>query len=221
MVDGRERRRLAEEALGGYASGPDAPIEATADALERAADAEAVVLVEGISDQMALEALAERRGRDLKAERVAIVPIGGAQAAPRFFESFGPSGAGLRIAGMCDVAEERFFARGLTAAGLGAPQSRSELEALGVFVCVDDLESELLRAVGRPSIESLLESQGDLGSFRTLQKQPAWRGEPFEAQIHRWLRAGARRNLRYARLLTLAVDPADAPRPLLATLAAI
>ena len=39
--------------------------------------ARAVVLVEGVSDQRALEALAERRGRNLEAERVAIVPIGG------------------------------------------------------------------------------------------------------------------------------------------------
>ena len=40
----------------------------------------AVVLVEGLSDQAAVEALAERRGRDLDAEGVAVVPIGGAQA---------------------------------------------------------------------------------------------------------------------------------------------
>ena len=45
--------------------------------------ARAVVLVEGVSDQRALEALAERRGRDLGAEQVAIVPIGGAQAIGR------------------------------------------------------------------------------------------------------------------------------------------
>ena len=37
----------------------------------------AVVLVEGISDKVALEALAARRGRDLVAENVAVVPIGG------------------------------------------------------------------------------------------------------------------------------------------------
>jgi hypothetical protein len=38
----------------------------------------AVVLVEGLSDRCAVEALAERRGRDLRAERVSVVPIGGA-----------------------------------------------------------------------------------------------------------------------------------------------
>ena len=48
------------------------------------------MLVEGISDQRALEALAERRGRDLAAERVAIVPIGGAQAIGNALGRFGP-----------------------------------------------------------------------------------------------------------------------------------
>jgi hypothetical protein len=38
----------------------------------------AVVLVEGISDQAALLALANRQGRDLESEGVSIVPIGGA-----------------------------------------------------------------------------------------------------------------------------------------------
>jgi predicted ATP-dependent endonuclease of OLD family len=40
----------------------------------------AVILVEGVSDQRAVEAVAERRRRDLAAEGVAVVPIGGAQA---------------------------------------------------------------------------------------------------------------------------------------------
>ena len=42
--------------------------------------ARAVVLVEGVSDQVALEALAARRGRNLDAERIRIVPTGGAQS---------------------------------------------------------------------------------------------------------------------------------------------
>jgi predicted ATP-dependent endonuclease of OLD family len=37
----------------------------------------AVVLVEGISDQLALEALAARRGLNLDGEGIAILPMGG------------------------------------------------------------------------------------------------------------------------------------------------
>jgi hypothetical protein len=93
------------------------------------------------------------------------------------------------------------------------------MQQLGFFVCVEDLEQELIRASASAAIEALLDSQGDLGSFRTLQKQPAWRHRAFDAQMHRWLRAGSRRNLRYARLLTLSLDLDEMPRPLEALLA--
>src|SRR5262245_53720436 len=61
----------------------------------------AVVLVEGESDRCAVEALAGRRGRDLAAERVAVVPIGGAQAIGRVLRRYGPAGLDLRLAGIC------------------------------------------------------------------------------------------------------------------------
>lgn len=213
-MDGEERRRLASEALDGFASGPDAPLEATADAMVRAASARTIVLVEGISDQIALETLAVGQDRDLEAEGVVIVPMGGAQAIARSLAHFGPSGAGLPVVGLCDAGEEVYFRRGLAGAGIGSPTTRSEMESLGFFTCVDDLEQELIRAAEPADVEALLDSQGDLGSFRTLQKQPAWRREPFDDQIHRWLRAGARRNLRYARLLVETLPLDLVPRPL-------
>ena len=73
----------------------------------------AVVLVEGVSDQRALERLAERRHRDLTAERVAIVPMGGSKNIEAFLERFGPNGQGIRLAGLCDAGEEREFRRAL------------------------------------------------------------------------------------------------------------
>jgi hypothetical protein len=174
-VDGERRRRLAREVLDGYVSGPDAPVEATAAALARSESARAVVLVEGISDQIAVETLADRQGRDLAAEEVVIVPIGGAHAMRRYLVRFGQEEVGLTIVGMCDAAEEHVVRRGLAAAGFGSPQNRIEMERLGFFVCEKDLEDELIRASGRIAIEALLDAQGDLGSFQTLQQQPAWR----------------------------------------------
>ena len=79
----------------------------------------AVILVEGVSDQRALEALARRRGRELESEGVSVVPIGGAHAIGHYLERFGPSGLDLRLAGLCDAGEESAFARGLERAGLG------------------------------------------------------------------------------------------------------
>ena len=200
--------------VSGYASGPDAPLQATADALERAQDARCVVLVEGISDQIAVETLAGLQGRDLAAEGVVVVPIGGAHAVGRFLAQFGPSGAGMRITGLCDAAEARHLCDALARAGYARPMSRSDLERAGFFVCDRDLEDEFIRAVGPEALEALLAAQGDLSSFRTLQKQAAWREASFDDQVRRFLGAGARRKLRYASLLVLALDLDRQPEPL-------
>jgi hypothetical protein len=173
-----------------------------------------VVLVEGISDQVALEALAERRRRDLDAEGISIVPIGGAQAIGAFLELFGPQGFGVRLAGLCDAAEEGHFRRGLERAGLGSNLTRAEMEALGFYVCVADLEDELIRALGAASVEQVVDAHGDLGSFRTLQKQPAWQGRSVEEQLRRFMGSGGSRKIEYARWLVDALDLAHVPRPL-------
>jgi hypothetical protein len=174
--------------------------------------ARGVILVEGISDRIALEALAERRGRNLAAEGVAVVPIGGAQAIGRFLDRFGREG--LRIAGLCDAGEERDFARALERAGLGTNLTRDEMGRLGFFVCVRDLEDELIRALGAASVEEIVDAHGDLRPLRTLQKQAAWQGRPPEEQLRRFMGSGGRRKIRYARFLVEALDPADVPRPL-------
>ncbi|MGI9016357.1 MAG: TOPRIM nucleotidyl transferase/hydrolase domain-containing protein [Euzebya sp.] len=44
----------------------------------------AVVLVEGVSDQVAVESLAARYGRDLTSEGVQVIPMGGAMGIGRF-----------------------------------------------------------------------------------------------------------------------------------------
>jgi hypothetical protein len=177
-------------------------------------DIRAVVLVEGISDQVALEALAERRGRDLDAEGISVVPIGGAQAIGNFLNRFGPHGLDLRLAGLCDAGEEGDFRRGLERAGLGSNLTRGDMESLGFYVCIADLEDELIRALGVASVEEVVAVQGDLGSFRTLQKQAAWQGRSREEQLRRFMGSGGSRKIRYARLLVDALDLTDVPRPL-------
>jgi hypothetical protein len=207
-------RDTQELAVSGHASGPDAPIRATAAALERAQHARSVVLVEGISDQIAVETLANLHGRDLTGEAVVVIPIGGAHSVGRFLDLFGWGGRRLRVTGLCDAAEERHFCRALARAGYGVLTTRSELEQEGFFVCDRDPEDELIRAIGLDALEALLARQGDLGSFSTLQKQATWRDAPFVDQVRRFLGAGARRKLRYASLLVRALDVERQPRPL-------
>jgi hypothetical protein len=179
-----------------------------------AADASRVVLVEGLSDRAALEALAGRRGRDLAAERISVVPIGGAQAIGNFLARFGPRGLDVGLAGLCDAGEERDFRRGLERAGLGSDLTRAGMEALGFYVCVVDLEDELIRSLGTAAVEQVVEAQGDLRSFRTLQKQPAQQGRAHEEQLRRFLGTRGGRKIQYARLLVEALELDRVPRPL-------
>ena len=174
-----------------------------------------VVLVEGVSDQAALGALARRLGRNLEAEGMSIVAMGGASAIGEsidtVLEIHGPD---VKLAGLCDRAEFGDFQRGIRRAGLGSNLSRSELEAMGFFVCTDDLEDELIRALGVPGVERVIEAQGELSSFRTFQNQPAWRGQAEEAQLRRFIGTKSGRKARYAGLLVDALDLARVPRPL-------
>ena len=210
-----------QELPSGYVSGPTAGPRATARALTKVGDAAAIVLVEGLSDQIALETLALRHGRDLDAQHVVVLPVGGAHAVRRYLTRFGPEGAQVRLAGLCDVGEEEILRRALASTGLGSPDTRAEMERLGFYVCVADLEDELIRAVGVANIEALFDAHGDLGAFRSLQSQVAWRGQAVDAQMRRFLGSGASRKLRYARLLVEAVDLDQVPRPLDAVLAGI
>jgi hypothetical protein len=217
-MDVPTRHEFDGDLLAGYVSGPAASTRATARALARVPGSRAVVLVEGISDQIALETLAARYSRDLDAEAVVILPIGGAHAVAHYLCRFGPQGGDLRLAGLCDAGEEDIFRKGLTKARIGSPGGRADMERLGFHVCVDDLEDELIRAAGPERFEAL-DTRGDLGSFRTLQKQPAWRERSVRDQMRRFLGSGARRKLRYARLLVRSIDFDRIPRPLDAVLA--
>jgi hypothetical protein len=176
--------------------------------------ARAVVLVEGISDKFALEALAERRGRNLEAEGISVVPMGGAHSIGRYLSLFGPQGLDVKLAGLCDAGEERDFRLGLELAGLGTNVTRPVMERLGFYVCVVDLEDELIRALGAAAVEEVVDAQGELGSFRTLQKQPAWQGRTTEEQLRRFMGSGGSRKIRYARLLVDALELTQVPRPL-------
>jgi OLD-like protein len=161
------------------------------------APAAAAVLVEGASDQAALTTLAVRRGRDLAGEGVVVVPMGGATNIGHFLEVFGPRGFGVRLAGLCDEGEEPAFRRGLERAGLAPGPGRSGLERLGFFVCVTDLEDELIRSLGVAATEQLIGEQGELGSFRTFAKQPAQRARPRDQQLRRFLGTRSGRKIRY------------------------
>lgn len=181
----------------------------------------AAILVEGVSDQAALRALAARRGRDLDAEGVEVVAMDGATNAARYLRQYGPGGRDLRLAGLFDEAEERFFRLGLERAGLVPGPKTEDLEEFGFFVCRADLEDELIRAVGAEQVLALVAAEGEERSFRTLQRQPAMRDKTLVHQLRRMMGGRTGGKERWARLLVETVALDQVPYPLDAVLARV
>ncbi|POG44205.1 hypothetical protein BV881_28120 [Streptomyces sp. ZL-24] len=165
-----------------------------------------VVLLEGPSDAAAVDALAERRGRDLAGEGVCVLPMGGAMSVGRFAPLLGPTGLGLRLTGLCDEQERGFYERGWERAGAAARQE--------FFVCAADLEEELIRALGVSRVGELIEAEGDLRALQIFLRQPAQQGRPPRQQLRRFLGTKKGRKIHYGRVLVEALGPDNVPAPL-------
>lgn len=182
-----------------------------------APDATSVVLVEGASDKAAVETLAHRLDRDLETEGVVVIAIAGATNIGRFLQLLGPVWLNVPLAGLCDQNEASEFGVALAGAGL-ALSGPGDMERHGFFICHNDLEEELIRALGVEAMLEVIEGQRQLRSFRRFQNQPAQRGKTIEAQIWRWL---GNHKIRYASLMVDALDLEGVPPPLQRLLARV
>lgn len=201
--------RAFRDAVSGWASG--GPGGAARDLAVRLG-VRTAVLLEGPSDLAAVEALAVRRGRDLAAEGVCVVPMGGAMSVGRYAGVLGPPGLGLRLAGLCDEREQPFYERGL---------QRARASHEGFFVCVADLEEELIRALGTTRVEEIVRAEGDLRAWQTFLHQPAQHGRSRQQQLRRFLGTKSGRKIRYGRLLVETLGPHQVPAPLDALLTSL
>jgi hypothetical protein len=207
-----EFRRAAIVWAGG---GRDAAAAAeTARRLARDRGALTAILVEGVSDRAAIETLAVRLGRDLDAEGVCVIPMGGAMSIGRYLELIGPPGLDIGLAGLCDVGERDYFRRSLERVLDTSTLTPSAMEALGFFVCVADLEDELIRAIGVAGVEGVIDSEGDMRALRTFRNQPAQRERAPERQLRRFMGTLSGRKERYATVLVSNLELARIPRPL-------
>ncbi|HEX5859450.1 MAG TPA: ATP-dependent endonuclease [Microbacterium sp.] len=154
----------------------------------------AVVIVEGESDRAALETVGARLGLTMPA-------VGGSKGARRAAERF----AGARVLGLVDAGERRDFERFFET----------------VFVCDPDLEGELVRALGVSGVEAVIDAQGELESFRRLQRQPAQRDRSPERQLARFFGGRSGNKLRYAVLMAAALPLERIPPPIAALLAVV
>jgi hypothetical protein len=180
----------------------------------------AVVLVEGNSDRVALHALAEHHGRDLAAEGVEVVAMGGITNTRAFASRYGPHGLGIPLVGLYDAGEESKLRYGLAAAGLSTALEPEGLLRLGFYRCSADLEDELIRALGVETVEAVIEAAGETHSLRHLAGMPAQRDWTRTAVLRRFL-GGSGRKARYAALLVEAMAPDQVPYPLEAVLARV
>jgi hypothetical protein len=177
-----------------------------------------VVLVEGDSDRDAVVTLVWRSGIDPAERSIAVVAMGGATNVGYHVRQLGPGGLGLRLLGLCDDGEVGHFARAFGRAGLPAMPD-APTPAGGFHVCRDDLEEELIRALGVEAVLAFAADRGELAAFRILQRQPAQRRRPVEHQLHRFIGTRAGRKRDYGSGLAAAVPLDAVPAPLTALLA--
>lgn len=179
-----------------------------------------VVLLEGQSDVAAVRALLPVRLR----EAVELVDMGGVTnirrhladlvgAPPTAAEQDGTSAPPRRILGLCDAGEASFFARALESVGHPVGGA-AEMAELGFHVCDEDLEDELIRALGAERVLEVLAELGLLDRFATFRRQPTWTGRPVTDQLRRFAGTTSGRKELVAEALAAAMGSGEVPPPL-------
>ena len=195
--------------------GPRRPLEVS-EAIDRVAreHARSAILVEGWSDQAAVEAWAKACAVDLHENGIVVLPVGGITNMGKFVSALRGPGLSVKLSGIYDASEEFLTLRCLERAGLGSNLTRASAESSGFFGCINDLEDELIRALGPAAVEALLQAQDELRSFRRFQHQPAQQGRDTHSQLKRFMGTRAGRKIRYGALLVEALAPDRMPLPL-------
>lgn len=220
-ADPRKIMRLHREAGSIRAARASTLTNPEADALSRfttarnaeAFFARAAILVEGDSDRFAIEAVARKKGRNLDADGISVVVMQGAGGIRPFLTLLGPSGLGVRLAGLCDANEVPQWSNALQTQGLIAAPGTTALEAAGFFVNDPDLEAVLIGAVGLQRVENLIASQADADAFERYRQQPAHAAKTRREQVHGFLHSGGRQVV-YAPLLVALLELPALPHSL-------
>ncbi|MEO5981273.1 MAG: ATP-dependent endonuclease [Pedococcus sp.] len=202
-----------------------------------------VVLLEGRSDVAAVRALLQDRPPSVPVGQLDLVDMGGvtnirrhlahlvngSAAAPASAPAPAPAPAPAdngspqgvkRVLGVCDAGEASFFARALRS--IGHPvASVQDMAALGFHVCDQDLEDELIRALGADRVIDVLADLELLDQFATFRRQPTWTGRPVTDQLRRFAGTTSGRKVLVAQALATAMAPHQAPPPLAALMAHI
>lgn len=171
-----------------------------------------VVLVEGESDRLAVEAVAGRLGHDLAAAGATVVSMHGITNLHHHLALLARDPVPRRIVGLFDAGETPYVRGAVAGAGLGAVDA--ELASIGFFACDPDLEGELIRALGAERVQQLLAEHGELARFRTFQQQPYQRARPVEAQLRRFMGTHSGRKALFAPVFVEALEESRIPAAL-------
>lgn len=169
------------------------------------------ILVEGLSDKYAIEALAARKGKSPDASGVSVVDMSGAGGIKAYLGLLGPNGLKVDLAGLCDVSDEGKWSKALGENGFAKGLNRAAMAKLKFFVCDKDLEAELINAIGAAAVLVVIDKQGDKAAFEGFAKQPTQASKPLPDQLHDFLHG---RNIEYAPLLVDALDLSKVPASL-------
>jgi hypothetical protein len=172
-----------------------------------------IVLVEGDSDVAAVETLAARFYTSPSAD-LQVLSAHGVTNYRRLLIRLRVDHRHRRVVGLYDEPEEQVVRRALTLSSIGRPTNRADIEQLGFFACVADLEDEFIRALGVEHVEHVIDAQGELPAFRILQQQPAQRGQPVAQQLRRFLGSKSMRKIRYGHLLAATINLDECPEPI-------
>jgi putative ATP-dependent endonuclease of the OLD family len=115
--------------------------------------AQRVILVEGASDRIVLQRIAELTDHELDRLGVSVIQLDGAGDVGPVLRLFGPQGFQVPLSFLIDKDAEAE-----TAQKLGVPEA--DLGLHGVYVCAQDLEDEYVRAIGPGPMWTALTSSG-------------------------------------------------------------
>lgn len=124
--------------------------------------ARSVLAVEGPSDRIVVERVAQLTGLDLDRLGVAVFDLDGAKLFPFAYELFGPAGFDLKLTGLVDE-----DARGLWAGAVGVDPA--DLEAAGYVVCEPDLEGIYIDTLGVGTLIAMLLASPQMTEASMLQ----------------------------------------------------
>jgi hypothetical protein len=183
-------------------------------------DVDTAVLLEGPSDVAAVRAVAAAYGVTDRVHRYRLIDMGGVTNIRRHLLACRTASVPVRVIGMCDAGEARFFVRALQLKGDDL-HHEADLAEHGFYVCDADLEDELIRALGPDRVVSVLGRLGLRERLATFQRQPAWRGRPLHEQLHRFAGTAAGRKTLLAGALAEGLAPSEVPAPLRRLVAAM